>query len=328
MGPLVILDNDGKNHVLQDSESKMKTSVSNGLDSSGDLIVSGTSISQSKRSSPQGVVIVSQDPTSRLTLWLPGQVQRKCKKIISQSADGLSGQLPSDCADDLMSQTLTGNKEALESQLMNDNTDQTVYNGGSSLWDMTLHPVVDGWSNPEKPGEALLAEEFQGNRFGRSGSFDTNAQDDLSQPPDISINFMFEQPKPVIPDNVAAVEESTKKWEPAEMESNDLNERTALMRDEPYQPQKDTEMPKDLNDQPIIRSKLEYSKSADGSQVLSYEEEMKQQEDKCVQGRPKRGALKEKWEPGLKGLQSTFLYLMRWVMFLLHYCMSPQKNVK
>ncbi|XP_051801470.1 zona pellucida protein C [Acanthochromis polyacanthus] len=55
------------------------------------------------------------------------------------------------------------------------------------------------------------------------------------------------------------------------------------------------------NDRPIIRSKLEFSKGSDGSQSLSYEEEVVKQQEET----------KRKPKHGLKGMRSTFLQLLR-----------------
>ncbi|TMS21443.1 hypothetical protein E3U43_015416 [Larimichthys crocea] len=88
------------------------------------------------------------------------------------------------------------------------------------------------------------------------------------------------------------------------LDQNDFNK----VRDQLVQSQADAAVtPQEgTNDRPVIRSKLEFSKSSDGSQTLSYEEEVVRQQD--GEGRMKRLGMDGTKR---KGLCSTFLDLLR-----------------
>ncbi|XP_023255671.1 zona pellucida sperm-binding protein 3-like [Seriola lalandi dorsalis] len=96
-GPLVILDKMISEPAVSGPQETTPVPLTDSMLSdaavSDETIVSGTSVSRSKFSSPpQGVVVVSQDPVARLTLWLPGQVQdtEHSSNIGSESEDSLT----------------------------------------------------------------------------------------------------------------------------------------------------------------------------------------------------------------------------------------------
>ncbi|KAK9533441.1 hypothetical protein VZT92_008558 [Zoarces viviparus] len=90
-------------------------------------------------------------------------------------------------------------------------------------------------------------------------------------------------------------------WLPGQKDCNKMRGKLAVM------PQEET------NDtQPIVRSKIQFSKSPDGSETLSYEEEaLGQQEGKGVIRRLWLDGIQRKQEPRQRGLHSTFLDLLR-----------------
>lgn len=243
-------------------------------------IVSGTSVARSQFSSPpHGVVVVSQDPVARLTLWLPGQIQdsEHSHNIASQSEDNLIHQLNPD----YLPEPSTADQEPLyppsnkiNSQSLNE------LKSDSTMWDLTL---VDGWPLAPQLDSAVIVEEFQRkNRCGASRKFGTEAQQKR---------------------NVPASDE---------MNVKDLRKDFNQIREELTHMQADApvEHPEGTNDvQPIIRSKIEFSKNVDGSQTLSYEEEIKEHDGKGMIRRCGMNSIKQ--ECAQKGLHSTFLDLLR-----------------
>ncbi|KAM4543224.1 zona pellucida protein C [Odontesthes bonariensis] len=310
IGPLVIVENDGETNLAL-VDSKPQTPPPNSMQSAPaeDHIVSGASVSRSKfLSSPESVVVVSQYPTARLTLWLPGEVHTDYDSNIISEHD-LSGLLQSHGSNDPEQPLIT--EETLPSLYSNEIElhSSNEYKGDSSLLDMNL-PQAVGWPDPEQPHNAVSAEEFQTeNVFGRSET--EPAHGDLSLPTEISINLMIGEPKSAVLDGKPITEEPQKKWLATETALNDINKSDFNpMKDE--QPQMDAApLSEDVAVQPIVRSKLEFSKHADGSQTLSYEEEVEQPEGKGHLGRSLRNVKRGKREPGLKGLHSTFLNLLR-----------------
>ncbi|MED6249082.1 hypothetical protein ATANTOWER_009074 [Ataeniobius toweri] len=284
IGPLIIGDDWELTPALPDSKpldasgSSLPTTMRAGTPGLGkDRIVSdAASLTQGElQSYPQGVLVVRQEPTARLTLWFPGEVPGD--NLISHSdllgQDGNSGQA-----------VTTMHENSLN--LTTNETDQSVSESKSpsSQWDMKLVTLVDGWQTPEQENEII---HFQTkSRYGRSWNSDTEAtQPDFSIPTGINVNLMLvEKSKVVAPD---ATEEIQRKWSPG-----DLSASPEMQMDIPVEP--------DVDVQPI-HTKLEFSKSADGSKRLSYEEEVKQQE---------RSDIKD-LKPRLKGLRSTFLDLLR-----------------
>lgn len=230
------------------------------------------------QSSPQGVVVVRQEPTSKLTLWLPGEVQGD---LISQF--GLPGQDGHSLQE---VSTINGNSLTLP---INEITHLVSDKGDSSQWDMKLLTLVDGWQIPQE--NEIVANEFQRkSRYGRSGNSDKATRSNLSLPSEMNVSHrLVNEAKLTVPD--ATAEEIQMKWLPADLAKSSDTQMDAAM--EPNE------------DHPIIRTKLEFSKGADGSKKLSYEEEVQQQER-----RHEKDDLKRKF--GLKGLRLTFLDLLRY----------------
>lgn len=244
-----------------------------------DMIVSGTSISKSRFSSPpQGVVVVSQDPSARLTLWLPGQVQdaEHNKNIDSESEDNLTVQSEASVANDLPEIHLsTTDKESLLNTPANKIRDQNL----------NFLTLID-WIIPPQLHKAVIVEDPQRkSSLERFGFFGTETQDvNIPLPDEMVVNVLnqndFNQMR------------------------NELGPRQA---DAAMMPQEGTN-----NVPPVIRSKLQFSKGVDGSQTLSYEEEVVEQQksdgviQRCGMDRVKQGQ-----EPRQKGLRLTFLDLLR-----------------
>ncbi|CAK6968036.1 zona pellucida protein C [Scomber scombrus] len=247
-----------------------------------DLIVSGSSVSRSKfsdslwSSPPQGVVVLSQDPAARLTVWLPGQVQdtKHSDNIGSQVVDKTAPLQPRDVILNDLPELQPSTTDKIRGENPNKLGNEVP------VWDMNVMALVDGWVIPPQLNMAASAEESQRKKwFGGSEMFDTEAL-----PIEININDLIQ---------------------------NDFNQ----MRDEPAQKQTDAAIMHQegtYDAQPIIRSKLQFSKSTDGSQSLSYEEEMvKQQEGKGAIGRFGMDGIERKPEPKQRGLLSAFLNLLR-----------------
>ncbi|XP_034433043.1 zona pellucida sperm-binding protein 3-like [Hippoglossus hippoglossus] len=144
-GPFVIVDKDiemSSEHVVSEPQKKPSAPVTDSMQSdaavTGDAIISGASRTRSEVSSPpQGVVMVSQDPAARLTLWLPGQLQ--------DTEDGLTNRLK---ASDTISNDFPAPQPSnlpmnqIEGQNLNE------LKGDASLWDLTIPVMVDGWVIP------------------------------------------------------------------------------------------------------------------------------------------------------------------------------------
>ncbi|MEQ2225982.1 hypothetical protein ILYODFUR_023110, partial [Ilyodon furcidens] len=247
IGPLIIGDDWELTPALPDSKpldasgSSLPTTMRAGTPGLGkDRIVSAaTSLTQGElQSYPQGVLVVRQEPTARLTLWLPGEVPGD--NLISHSdllgQNGNSGQA-----------VTTMHENSLN--LTTNETDQSVSESKipSSQWDMKLVTLVDGWQTPEQENEII---HFQTkSRYGRSWNSDTEAtQPDFSIPTGINVNLMLvERSKVVAPD--ATEEEIQRKWSPG-----DLSASPEMQLDVPVEPDVDVQS---------IHTKLEFSKSAE-----------------------------------------------------------------
>lgn len=108
-----------------------------------DAIVSGTSISGSKLSSPpQGVVVVSQDPAGRLTLWLPEEVKdaEQSENISSEPDDYLTVELQANDLPEL--QVLTADQES-QNEIRDHNMNLLT------LVDLIIHPQLEKASAAE-----------------------------------------------------------------------------------------------------------------------------------------------------------------------------------
>lgn len=295
------MDDDVKANAPLDSEPQASSTLLARSNSpvEADSTVSDTLFLQRELpSSQQGVVVVSQDPTSRLTLWLPGQADAEYgKDMTTWSEDGFSVRLsPNGNYLDMKPPTAS---PMLPSQ--SEDADPTMRGSqGGKSWDMNIH-TMDVWPIPRPETTEGLQEGFE-------KSTSSEVKTDL--PNEISINLLLlEHPKtiPKILEDVA--EEPLKKQLPDQTDGKDANKsELSSEEEEPSGVNVDDMVTEDVQ-QPIIRSKLEFSKGADGSQKLSYEEELNQTETKLVQRRAageKTGRV-----PRLKGLRSTFMYLMR-----------------
>ncbi|RVE56993.1 hypothetical protein OJAV_G00211990 [Oryzias javanicus] len=249
--------------------------------------------------SQQGVVVVSQDPTSRLTLWLPGQADAEYgKDMTTWSEDGFSVRLsPNGNYLDMKPPTAG---PVLPSQSEDAHPRMRGSHGGKP-WDMNIN-TVDVWPIPQ-------TETTEGLQKGFERSTRSEVKTDL--PNEISINLLLlEHPKPISKNQEDVAEGPLKKQLPDQTDGKESN-RSDLSpeEEEPSRVNVDDMVTEDVQ-QPIIRSKLEFSKGADGSQKLIYEEELNQTEAKLVK---RRAAGEEKMGrvSRLKGLRSTFMYLMK-----------------
>ncbi|XP_070699034.1 zona pellucida protein C [Pempheris klunzingeri] len=256
IGPLVIVDKQVERipqPPISEPQDTPSAPVDDSMQSDGAAaegsILAGASVSRNPFSSPpRGVVVVSQDPVVRLTLWLPGQVQgaEHGNNVGADSEDGLKVQFQEDdmMANDLPElQPPTTEQEALLNAPTNKNGDKNADEPGGEahMWDLNLLTLADGWAIPPP-----LEKESQSNmRF-------NPIRDELAQ-------------------RRAAAPVVTKEG------TNDA--------------------------QPIIRSKLQFSKAMDGFQTLSYEED--------VIRRSEADGTRGKREASQRGLLKTFLDLLR-----------------
>ncbi|KAL3048975.1 hypothetical protein OYC64_008452 [Pagothenia borchgrevinki] len=281
-GPLVVVDKRVE-MSLQPSLPEMQETTSaphaSSMQSDDAAIVSSTSLSRP----PQGVVIVSQDPVARLTLWLPGQVQDPEHGESKVSEDKLTVKLQ---ARDTTSRYIPEQRPftLYQEPPLNAPTNKIRDHGANELkdghmFDLNLLTLVDGWPIPPQMEKAAFADEAQIKKlFGRPGMFEA--------PQEVDIPLM------------------------TEMTLNVLNQHDFhQMRDELAE---EAVMPRDEATDSIIRSKVQFSKGMDGSQTLSYEEEvMREQEGKGVTSRFGMDGNKRKLETKRRGLRSAFLDLIR-----------------
>lgn len=268
-GPFVIVDEDGERtlpSIAEQESANVPDSMQSALPDLADVIVS--SVPRSKfNAGPEGVVVVSQDPATRLTLWLPEQVPPQ-----------------SDSNDITKLHSSTTNQEPNPIK-------------GQSFSSVSPSTMVNGWKSPPHPA---IPEDFKRkSRSGRSGNFDSKEEPvNFSLPAEISVKYLMlvERPHKAELDNTAAVEESqSEKWLQNEIKDPNHDDLPQMLADGAMMPEGTDEIP------PIMRSKLSFSKAADGLQTLSYEEEAVVHKTSPVE----RKQLK------LKGLHSTFLNLLR-----------------
>ncbi|KAE8289713.1 hypothetical protein D5F01_LYC11420 [Larimichthys crocea] len=283
-GPFVIVDKDvemsPEPSVSEPQETpsapvldSMQSDASNGPVTE-DAIASGSSISRNKlSSSPNGVVVLRQDPVARLTLWLPGQVQdaEHSDNIVSESEDELTVQLQA---------SNTVSKDVPELQPSTTDQESLLNTPTNKIGDENLDFLTLNWIIPPQLEKAAVIEDPKRKMWlGRLGLSGTEApeEDDIPLPDEMTVSIL---------------------------DQNDFNK----VRDQLVQSQADAAVtPQEgTNDRPVIRSKLEFSKSSDGSQTLSYEEEVVRQQD--GEGRMKRLGMDGTKR---KGLCSTFLDLLR-----------------
>ncbi|XP_005922383.1 zona pellucida protein C [Haplochromis burtoni] len=278
-GPFVIVDEDGERtlpSIAEEESANVPNSMQSALPDLADVIVS--SVPRSKfNAGPEGVVAVSQDPATRLTLWLPEQVPPQSdSNDITKLHSSITNQEP-------------------HPNPTNEIKGQSFSSVSPST--MNLPTMVNGWKSPPHPA---VPEDFKRkSRSGRSGNFDSKEEPvNFSLPAEISVKYLMlvERPNSAELDNAAAVEESqSEKWLQNEIKDPNHDDLPQMLTDGAMMPEGTVEIP------PITRSKLSFSKAADGSQTLSYEEEAVVHKTSPVE----RKQLK------LKGLHSTFLNLLR-----------------
>lgn len=245
-GPFVIVDEDGERtlpSIAEEESANVPNSMQSALPDLADVIVS--SVPRSKfNAGPEGVVAVSQGPATRLTLWLPEQVPPQ-----------------SDSNDITKLHSSTTNQEPHPNPT-NEIKGQSFSSVSPST--MNLPTMVNGWKSPPHPA---VPEDWSG----RSGNFDSKEEPvNFSLPAEISVKYLMlvGQPNSAELDNTVAVEESqSEKWLQNEIKDPNHDDLPQMLTDGAMMPEGTDGIP------PITRSKLSFSKAADGSQTLSYEEE-------------------------------------------------------
>lgn len=251
-------------------------------------------------------VIVDKDGEMSPELLL-SEPQDHRDNIDSPPEDGLTVQIrPSDGVSNDIPELLpsTTNQESTQNNPTNEIALRFIeQKTDPSPFSLNLLTMVDGWPIPPHDNRVMV-EEFPGkNRFERSAKLGTV---DFSAPAEISVILVKSNP-PELYDSAIEEESQEKKWMPAEMSENDLDRGDFNQMGQTD----DAVMPEETNEvQPVIRSKLEFSKGADGSQTLSYEEEVKQHG-----GTAGRYGSDVRREPKPKGLRLTFLDLLRYPIF-------------
>ncbi|XP_034531466.1 zona pellucida protein C [Notolabrus celidotus] len=271
-GPFVILDKEVATSPELSVSEQQEFIMQSDAAAAKDAIVSGATLSRCKLSSPpEGVVVLSEDPVARLTLWLPGQLQEP-----EHSKNLGSGSKEMQFNDTPKQQHSAKDQESL----LNIKTRKT----GDQSWNFLT--LVSGWELPQHPDEAAIAEESQRKRwFGKSGMLSSEAPQDVDTPlqAEITVNVLNQD------------------------EFDQKDELTEMQADAAVVAQEKTE-----DARPIIRSKLQFSKSADGLQTVSYEEEVvKHQKAKGVTARFGMEKNKAQQEHRHGGMLSAFLDLTR-----------------
>ncbi|KAK5857158.1 hypothetical protein PBY51_010420 [Eleginops maclovinus] len=281
-GPLLIVDKHvemSPQPAVPQMQEPNSAPHAHSMQSDGAAIVSGASLSRL----PQGVVVVSQDPVARLTLWLPEQVQdpehdesngsnpEDHLKVKLHARDTTSKYLPEQ-------PPLTSYREPL----LNTPTNKFRAHGAYELNDghiLNLLTLVNELAvHPQMEKGAFAHESQIKEHFGRPGMFEAQQEIDTPLIAELTLNIL---------------------------NPHDLHQ----MRDELAE---EAVMPREDVTDSIIHSKVQFSKGMDGSQTLSYEEEvMREQEGKGVSSRFWMDGNKIKQEPKRRGLRSVFLDLLR-----------------
>ncbi|XP_068577758.1 zona pellucida protein C [Cebidichthys violaceus] len=277
-GPFVIMD---KPIATLPSEPQETSSAPVADTMASDRVLTEDTISDNSAiRPPQSVVVVSQDPVARLTLWLPGQVRgtEHGEKIHSESEDNLTFKLQTkDTMSNELQPSTTDQEPLLHSPI---NVDQSSNELGSDghMWDLSSLTLLDGWAIPQQIEKAAFAEESQSKRrFERSGMSDIQQDVDIPLTADMNANVVNQ---------------------------NDCIKMRGVLAVRPQEEANDAKS--------IVRSKIQFSKGADGSETLSYEEEVLGQEDgEGVTRRLWLDGIQRKREPRPRGLHSTFLDLLR-----------------
>lgn len=171
-GPFVIVDEDGERtlpSIAEEESANVPNSMQSALPDLADVIVS--SVPRSKfNAGPEGVVAVSQDPATRLTLWLPEQVPPQ-----------------SDSNDITKLHSSTTNQEPHPNPT-NEIKGQSFSSVSPST--MNLPTIVNGWKSPPHPA---VPEDFKRkSRSGRSGNFDSKEEPvNFSLPAEIRVKLPY-----------------------------------------------------------------------------------------------------------------------------------------
>uniref|UniRef100_A0A3Q3W3G3 ZP domain-containing protein n=1 Tax=Mola mola TaxID=94237 RepID=A0A3Q3W3G3_MOLML len=275
-GPLVIVDHDIETRSEPLVFHSSKDPITDSMQSDGaaieDTIDSGSPISRGEfPSPPQGVVVESRDPFTRLTLWLPGQVQgTERQEDGSDSDDNLGVKLD---VSDAVFNFLPGVQHSIGSQESRLDPDTNQIRA-----DTLNVPTLTDWTVLSDPEKAPIIRDSHINkiflaRFGQLGK-DAPQEADISVPAEMTLNVLNQDGFSQLKEELAATHR---------LGTNDAG--------------------------PLIRSKLEFSKGSDGSQTLSYEEEV-EREWEGEKGMSRCGARREP-ELRRKGLRSAFLDLLR-----------------
>lgn len=215
---------------------------------SEDTIISGSYLSRTKVSSPpHSVVVVSQDPVAKLTLWLPGQVQEADDQelLSSKSEDDLKVQEEGDIV----------SNDIPEKQPSTTDQETHLDIPKKEIGDQHLNAFTSAnWGLPSHLKKAAIEEGSPTNTWlGRFGLFgiESPQEFDVPLPDEITVHVLTQ---------------------------DDLNE----MKEEGAAAANDG-----ANEAgPVIRSKLQFSRGTDGLQTLTYEEEVvKQQAGEGVDSR-------------------------------------------
>lgn len=275
-GPLVIVDQDIETRSEPLVFHSSKDPITDSMQSDGaaieDTIDSGSPISRGEfPSPPQGVVVESRDPFTRLTLWLPGQMQgTEHQEDGSDSDDNLGVKLD---VSDTVFNFLPGVQHSIGSQESRLDPDTNQIRA-----DTLNVPTLTDWTVLSDPEKAPIIQDSHINkiflaRFGQLGK-DAPQQADISVPVEMTLNVLNQDGFSQLKEELAATHR---------LGINDAG--------------------------PLIRSKLEFSKGSDGSRTLSYEEEV-EREWEGEKGMSRCGARREP-ELRRKGLRSAFLDLLR-----------------
>lgn len=256
-GPFLVVDRDAETGPVPESKAPVTESMQSDGAEIEDTIVSGASTSRSRFSSPrQGVVVVSQDPSPSLTLWLSGQIhEAKQGELISSGSE-----------DKRMVQVESGDTilhDLPEQQPSTNDQEPKIRAHDVNVVTLAMIP-------PHLEKEAVTKESWIKTWLARHGLLGVKSQQEVNVvPPDEMIVDIVSQ--------------------------DDFNQNE--------------DKPLHTNDAgTVIRSKLQFSKSTDGTKTLSYEEEMvKEKDDRVAPG----WGLKRKRELRRRKLRSTFLDMLR-----------------
>lgn len=259
-GPFVVVDRAAETGPVSETQLESRAPLTETMQSDGeaieDTIVSGASTSRSRfSSSPQGAVVVSQEPSAGLTLWLSGQIHKaKHGEIMSSESEK---QMVQEESGDAVLHDLP------EQQPLTNDQEPKIGAHGVNVVTLAMIP-------PHLEKEAVTKESWIKTWLARHGLLGVKSQQEVN----------------VVPPDEMTVDI---------VSQGDFNQNE--------------DKPLHTNDAgPVIRSKLQFSKSTDGTKTLSYEEEtVKEKDDRVAPG----WGLKRKQELRQRKLRSTFLDMLR-----------------